>query len=212
MLTLQIFPGVWKRALVIPLPKKGLSHNPVDYRPNSLLLCLSKVCEYVLAVRLDNFLASNDVLIPEQFSFRARHSTQHQLWRVTEIVHDAFDKGHVATAVFVDINKAFDKVSFPCLIYKLSDLNHPISFIKIIHSYISNCSFTVKVGSSVSSPRQITSGVPQGSILRSKLFNLYINDIPHSPDVHLALYANDTMFVTTDRIPTLAFAKLQAYL
>lgn len=190
-----------EKGLDHPLTQKDLSHNPVDYRPISLLSTLSKVYEYVLAVRLADFLNSNDVLIPEQFGFRARHSTQHQLWRVTEIIHAAFERGHVATAIFVDINKAFDKVSFPCLIYKL---NLPLGLIKIIHSYITNRSFTAKVASLTSPPRQIESGVPQRSILSPKLFNCYANDILHSPDVTLALYADDTIFLTTDRVPTLA--------
>jgi hypothetical protein len=41
-------------------------------------------------------------------------------------------------------------------------------------------------------------GVPQGSVLSSTLYNMYINDTSQTIGVHLALFANDTYLYATD--------------
>jgi hypothetical protein len=51
----------------------------------------------------------------------------------------------------------------------------------------------------MSTPREMRAGVPQGSVLSPTLYNMYINDAPQTPGVHLALFADDTCLYTTDR-------------
>ncbi|GFV47879.1 RNA-directed DNA polymerase from mobile element jockey [Trichonephila clavipes] len=74
--------------------------------------------------------------------------------------------------------------------------------IKIKHSYLNSREFRVKVENSLSPPRPILSGVPQGSLLWLKLFNLYINDIPKAVGVHLAMYADNTAIFTQNTFIT----------
>ncbi|GFW52293.1 probable RNA-directed DNA polymerase from transposon BS [Trichonephila clavipes] len=94
--------------------------------------------------------------------------------------------------LFVDIAKAFDKIWHNGLLSKMMRLGFSDQLIKIIHSYLNSREFRVRVENSLSTPRPILSGVPQGSLLGPKLFNLYINDIPKAVGVHLAMYADDT--------------------
>ena len=83
LLQLNIFPDCWKRAVIVPIPKGGGAdiHAPASYHPISLLSCLSKVYEAILVRRLDEFIDSHDIVIPEQFGFRAHHSTQNSCGR-----------------------------------------------------------------------------------------------------------------------------------
>ena len=84
MLTLNIFPNIWKRALIVPLLKGNTSdaHAPISYLPISLISYTSKIYEFVLLNHLNDFVDSHDIIIAEQFGFRKRHSTQYQLWSV----------------------------------------------------------------------------------------------------------------------------------
>jgi hypothetical protein len=51
---------------------------------------------------------------------------------------------------------------------------------------------------SASTLRNIKAGVPQGFVLSPTLYNLYINDIPQTAGVNLALFADDTSLYATE--------------
>jgi hypothetical protein len=61
----------------------------------------------------------------------------------------------------------------------------------------------------LSTPREMQAEVPQGSVLAPTLYSLYINDIPRTPGVHLALFADDTCMYTTDRKNSYVLRKFQ---
>jgi hypothetical protein len=67
-LTEGVFPTIWKTALVVPIPKRGRSTNPADYRPISLLPLVSKLVESVINVNLQTYISPR--LSKSQFGFR----------------------------------------------------------------------------------------------------------------------------------------------
>ena len=71
-------------------------------------------------------------------------------------------------------------------------LGFPAKIVKLVHSYITNRTFKVKIGNTTSLHKEIMAGVPQGSVLGPILYSIYISDIPVSNDVMTALYADDT--------------------
>lgn len=207
------FPAVWRHAIVIPIKKPNSDPAlPKSFRPISLLPTLGKLVEHIFRKRLDAFINSNDILIPEQFGFRSGHSTTHQLLRVTEYVATSFYNKRHAGAVFLDIAKAFDTVWHSGLIYKLVRTKMPKAFIHFIISYLKNRTFAVRYATSTSSTRPIQAGVPQGSKISPILFEIYINDIPRHPKTSLALFADDTAVLSTSKNITLMTDHLQNHL
>jgi hypothetical protein len=116
------------------------------------------------------------VLSANQFGFRARHSATLQCMRLTYHVTLNFNN-KMSTAAVLDIEKSFDTTWHPGLLYKLSNLNFSTRLMKLISSFLSQ-QFRVSVEGEISTPRYIQAGVPQGSVLSSILYNLYINDTP----------------------------------
>ncbi|GFU03253.1 probable RNA-directed DNA polymerase from transposon X-element [Trichonephila clavipes] len=120
MFKLRYFPNAWKTAVVIPILKPGKNPKLAEsHRPISLLPILSKLAEKIIAARLNDYLENENILVPEQHGFRPRLSTTHQLLRVVEYIKDGIDRHQYTAAVFLDIQKAFDRVWHTGLLFKL---------------------------------------------------------------------------------------------
>lgn len=213
ILIFNYFPSLLKTAVIIPIHKPGKDpHDPISYRPISLMPIFGKIAEVFIKNRLTNFLEENNTLINDQFGFRKSHSTNHQLLRVTEYIYTGLPFGHNTGAVFLDIAKAFDKVCHVSLIFKLIQIGLPDYLIKTIYSYLSNRNFTVKIFNTYSSPRPVKASCPQGSLLGPILFNCYINDIPQTPKTKICLFADDTAILARARTPKLIGKHLQHHI
>lgn len=60
-----------------------------------------------------------DIIPNIQFGFRLKHFTIHQIHRLTDFIASALEKKRYSTAIFLDIEQAFDRVWNEGLIYKL---------------------------------------------------------------------------------------------
>lgn len=69
----------------------------------SLLPVLSKLTEHIFVTRLQQFYTDTF----EEFGFRLKHYTVHQLLTVVESIYDGFDSSEIASTLFIDIAKAF---------------------------------------------------------------------------------------------------------
>ncbi|GFV58140.1 probable RNA-directed DNA polymerase from transposon X-element [Trichonephila clavipes] len=197
MFKLRNFPNAWKTAVVIPILKAGKNPKLAEsYRPISLLPILSKLAEKIISTRLNEFLESEKILVPEQHEFRPRLSTSPQLLRVVEYIKDSIDRNQHVAAVFLDIQKAFDRVWHTGLLFKLITYKIPPPLILLLKSYISDRSFTVRINRTLSQTRPAKAGIAQGSILGPVLFNLYVNDIIKTTNTMICMYADDTAILS----------------
>jgi hypothetical protein len=129
--------------------------------------------------------------------------------RFTDDITLNFNNNMSTAAVFLDIEKAFDTKWHNGLLYKLRKLKFPLYLLKHIKSYLTHKQFRVSVEGEMSTPREMQTGVPQGSVLAPILYNLDIIDIPRTPGVHLALFADDTCIYTTDGNKNYVIRKFQ---
>ena len=66
--------------------------------------------------------------------------------------------------------------------------------IRFIHSFLSNRTFQVRLGSTLSLTKRLENGTPQGSVLSPILFSLMIIYLPERMTSPAALYADDFCF------------------
>ena len=194
-ITQSYFPSLWKVAVVRPIPKSSSPKNVSDFRPISILPCLSKVLERILKEQIQYFADSRNLLCEFQSGFRSRHSTNTAMLKVVNDISVALEHGQFYVIASLDFKKAFDLVDHKKLLEKL---NVKFGFSKIactlLQSYLSNRWQRVGVGGVVSNDVSVTSGTPQGGILSALLFSLFINDLSEITDIGFHLYADDSQF------------------
>ena len=191
-LTAGQIPDVWKEAHVIPLHKQLEKTNCSNYRPISLLPCISEVFEKNIFRHMYAFLKQHDLISEKQSGFIPGDSTTNQLLKNFHELAQALGTGDEIRAVFLDLSKAFDKVWHSGLIYKLKAIGISGLHLKLIKSYLSNRRQRVVLNNGLSTWKIIPSGVPQGSVLGQLLFLVYIND--HCDDIQsdIYLFADDS--------------------
>ena len=197
-LTQCTFPAKWKKAMIVPLPKITNPKNVSDMRPISLLPFPGKIMEMIVSQRLKNYLDENNILSKKQHGFRKKKST---LSAIVEFLHDVYiDQSFMRDTfvVFLDLKKAFDTVSHIILLNKLKQIGLDRYSENWFRSYLQNRTQRTIINSEISSEKNITYGVPQGSILGPTLFTIYINDLAEMVSGNINFYADDTILYDPD--------------
>ena len=114
-----ICPNHLKYAVIKPCFKKGNKSQVSNYRPISLLTGFSKICELLIFHGLKHHLVSNNILVNEQFSFRDNVSTVSAIFKLMELIFNAWNNKECVMGLFCDLTKVFDGVSHELLILEL---------------------------------------------------------------------------------------------
>ena len=184
-------PLTWKTSTVVPIFKKGSRYNPLNYRPISLTSVPCKCLERIIVNHLNTYLDDQDILSEHQFGFRAGRSTMDQLLLVYDEITKWVDDGSIVDLILFDFSKAFDVVSHPILLAKLSCLGVEARLLSWIEDFLVNRTMRVSVKGTVSSSRLVRSGVPQGSVLGPILFLVFINHIASGLTCQYKIFADD---------------------
>ena len=121
MITTGIFPDSFKISKITPLFKKGDVSMLSNYRPISLLPTILKIFERILNNQLYDYFNSNNLLAEEQqYGFRTNHSTEYAAVKLVDNVNKEMELGKTPTALYSDLSKAFDTLSFNILLYNLN--------------------------------------------------------------------------------------------
>lgn len=204
-ITTSVYPSKFKDSYVVPIYKKGDSSNTKNYRGITILTNLSKIFESILYNQMYPFFSTK--FSCKQHGFVRQRSTLTNLLNYTHIITEAFDSHCQVDSIYIDFEKAFDKIAFSLILKCLNLFGASSSVIDFFQSYFCDRTQFVKYKNCFSFPYNVLSGSSQGSIFGPFFFNLIINSLPtvvkHS---HILLFADDAKIFR--KIKTLDDAKL----
>lgn len=184
-------PRDWKDAIISPVYKTGGRDLVSNYRPVSLTSAVVKLMEKIIRMAVINYVERHDLLSKEQHGFRKGLSCLTNLLIAREDWAEAKDRNIPVDVIFIDLSKAFDKVSHSGLKLKLESFGIHYAVIDWISDFLHERRQRVRVNGALSSWEPVKSGVPQGTILGPLLFLLYINELPAIAKSSVLLFADD---------------------
>ncbi|XP_058837566.1 uncharacterized protein LOC131693622 [Topomyia yanbarensis] len=207
------YPDSWRTALIIPIPKRNQgSRSPSDFRPISLLSCVAKTFERLVNRRLTSVLEEGNLLDRRQFAFRKGLGTGVHLGTFGEIINDALADGLHADIAILDVAKAYNTVWREGILRQLHQWGIRGNLGAILRQYLSNRSFRVGIGGTLSDLYKESNGVPQGSVLAATLFLVGMNTVFDSlpKGVYILVYADDIILIVVGKSLAIIQRKLQA--
>ena len=189
-----LFPSDWRLSLLIPIYKSGkIITDPTSYRPIALTSCLCKIMERMVLKRLMSFLNGHNIIKDFQSGFRKKYSTMDSLIRLEGDIRETFIHGEYLNALFLDIEKAYDRTWTYGVLIKLHNMGLRGTLPIFLQNFMLHRRIQVLVEDKYSEVFEIDNGIPQGSVLSPILFSLMINDIFEDIPlgINYSIYADD---------------------
>jgi len=192
-------PDQWRGSFLIPLFKgKGDTRDCNNYRSIKLMSHTMKIVERVLDSRIRQLVT----LSQDQCGFVGGKSTTDAIQSLRILMEKHRDASRDLHAVFVDFEKAFDRVPRDLIWVALRAKKIPETYVRMVFDMYERVSTKVRCPFGVSEDFPIKVGVHQGSVLSPLLFILVLDFLLEGkvmdPKVLQLFFADDGAIVSED--------------
>ncbi|KAK0155032.1 RNA-directed DNA polymerase from mobile element jockey [Merluccius polli] len=189
-------PKVWKRAIIIPVPKKSCPKNNNDFRPVALTSIVMKAFERIMVGYLKQEV--QHLLDPYQFAYQNNRGTDDALNITTHLILKHLENSKAyARLLFMDFSSAFNTILPQTLLKTLDQMEVNPFLIRWYFAFLTGRQQQVKVNSTLSHIQEINTGAPQGCVSSPILFTLYTNNCKSQySNNYIIKFSDDTVLLS----------------
>ncbi|KAL1581647.1 hypothetical protein WHR41_09703, partial [Cladosporium halotolerans] len=195
---LGFHPCTWKTAKGILLRKQGKPTYTVAkaYRVISLLSCLGKVVERVVATAIASFCETNEIFHCGQFGSRRARGTADAVSQLVARVEAAWERKQMSLALLLDVKGAYDRVDKHQLLRRMVEVGIAGNIIRWVKSFMSDRRALLVIDGRMGETHGIQAGLPQGSPVSPVLFILSVSSMfewleTRHPKLHSLSFVDD---------------------
>nr|ABV45227.1 polyprotein [Ascogregarina taiwanensis] len=161
-------PQDWKDMKIKPIPKDSSKCLASKTRPITCLSAMTKLLNNLISQRYQDKYES--ALHTNQHAYR----TSHGIWTAKTQLIQEIKRRRQCIATFLDMSKAFDKVSRTALIEALTTWGIPDTEMELVLEQYRHANVYIELNGKKAAPFQHAVGIRQGCTLSGLIFNLCI--------------------------------------
>ena len=192
-LKLMVIPNVWKKAEIVPVPKKSKVESMNDLRPVALTSVAMKLFEKLVLKLLLHEVKGH--LDPYQFAYKEGRNVEDAcIILINNILKHLEEKRTYARLLFIDFSSAFNTIQPHIMVRKLLDIDVNVHIVAWVLDFLTNRAQYVKVNHTHSDPLTLNTGAPQGCVLSPTLYTIYTNEYrSNNANTRLIKFADDSV-------------------
>ena len=174
-------PRLWKEAVVCVIPKPNRADYTLakNFRPISLLECLGKLLEKIVAKLIYRDMSNHGLVPTTQFGGRNASSTLDAGLTLLHDIQAAHQSGLKAGMLLFDIQGFFDNINHNRLTQTFVDLGFAPELVRWCGSFLEDRTVRLKFNGQTSDPFDFEVGTPQGSPVSPVLSIIYTAPLLH---------------------------------
>ena len=171
-------PNIWQEATIVIIKKAGKPDYsaPKAYRPISLLNCLGKISEKIIATRLAHMAEKYNLLDRLQIGGRPKRSAVDAAMNLATLIDEGNKKGKTLSTLCIDVKGAFDNVFKERLLHTMKTMKLDQKTTRWVETFLSERIASLSFDKNSEKMSPISTGIPQGSPVSpiSFLFHVFI--------------------------------------